>query len=177
MILIASDKTDNKIFVTILSTRKNKHRADLDSIYKEIKKYFEDKPVLNVNETPVISKSGNLSCIPNSTNSQILNKHLKEQTISETKNLRAEMIALKSFVVDQIFMMKKRSNDQDDELLIKNYFDQTDILKQELKSKDTIIKIILENYKQTVGYKPQIVKKTLLNKITIRIKGKRIFNA
>ena len=87
------------------------------------------------------------------------------------------MIALKSFVVDQIFMMKKRSNDKDDELLIKNYFDQIDILKQELKSKDTIIKIILENYKQTVGYKSQIVKKTLLNKITIRIKGNRIFNA
>ena len=74
---------------------------------------------MNVNGTPVISKSANLSCISNSTKSQNLNKHQKEQTIAETENLRSEMIALKSFVVDQIYMVKKRSNDKDDELLIK----------------------------------------------------------
>ena len=67
----------------------------------------EDTPTLNVNETPIISKSVNLSCIPNSTKSQNLNKHQKEQTITETENLHAEMIALTSFVVDQIYMMKK----------------------------------------------------------------------
>ena len=60
----------------------------------------EETPTLNVNETPIISKSANLSCIPNSTKWQNLNKHQKDQTITETENLRAELIALKSFVVD-----------------------------------------------------------------------------
>ena len=45
--------------------------------------------------------------MPNSTKSQNLSKHQKEQTITETENLRAEIIALTSFVVDQIYMMKK----------------------------------------------------------------------
>ena len=59
----------------------------------------EDTPALDINETPVISKSANLLCIPNNTKSQNLNKHQKEQTSTETENLRAEMIPLKSFVV------------------------------------------------------------------------------
>ena len=58
--------------------------------------------MLNVNETRIISKSVNLSCIPRSTKSQNLNKHKKEQAITETKHLRAEMITLKSFVADQV---------------------------------------------------------------------------
>ena len=70
------------------------------------------------------------------------------------------MITLKSFVVDQIYMVKKRSNDKDDELLIKNLLDQIEFLKQELKSKDAIIKMILENYRQTTDYQPQTVKQT-----------------
>ena len=70
------------------------------------------------------------------------------------------MIALKSFVVDQIYMVKKRSNDKDDELLMKNLLDQTEFLRPELKSKDTIIKMILENYRQTTESKSQTVKKT-----------------
>ena len=37
----------------------------------------EDRPALNVNETRIISKSVNLSCIPHSTESQNLNKHIK----------------------------------------------------------------------------------------------------
>ena len=57
----------------------------------------EYTPALNVNETPVISKSVTLLCIPNSTKSQNLNKHHIEQTITETENLRTEMIFLKSF--------------------------------------------------------------------------------
>ena len=118
----------------------------------------EDIPALNVNETPVISKSYNSSCIPSSTKSQNLSKHQKEQTITETGNLYAEMIALKSFAVDQICMVKKRSNDKDDELLIKNLFDHIEVLKQELKRKDTIIKMMLENYRQTTDYKSQTVK-------------------
>ena len=60
-----------------------------------------------MNETPIISKSANLSCIPKSNKSQNLNKHKKEQTIAETENLPTEMIALKSFAVNQIYMEKK----------------------------------------------------------------------
>ena len=37
------------------------------------------------------------------------------------------MIALKSFVVDQIYIGKNRSNDEDDELLIKNLLDHKKI--------------------------------------------------
>ena len=70
------------------------------------------------------------------------------------------MIALKSFVVDQTYMVRKISNDKDDELLIKNLLDQIKILNQELKSKGTIIKMIPENYRQTTDYKPQTVKET-----------------
>ena len=103
--------------------------------------------MLNVNEAPIISKSPNLSCIPNSTKSQNL-----------SKLLRAEVIALKSFVVDQSYMAKKRSTDKDDEFLIKNLLDQIEFLKQELK--DAIIKMILENYRQTTDCKPQTVKET-----------------
>ena len=64
--------------------------------------------------------------------------------------------------MDQIYMVKKRWNDKD-ELL-----EQIKFFKQELKSKDAIIKMILENYRQTTDDKLQTVKK-LLNKITILI--------
>ena len=70
------------------------------------------------------------------------------------------MIDLKSFFEDQIYMVKKRSNDKDDKLSIKNLLDQIEFLKQELKSKDTITKMILENYRQTADYKSQTVKET-----------------
>ena len=114
----------------------------------------EDTSGFSVNETVVLSKSATLSCILNSTKSQNLNKHQIEQTITETENLRAEkkkkeMIALKSLVVGQIYIVNKIPNDKDDELLIKNLFYQIEFLKQELKSKDTTIKMILENYRQT----------------------------
>ena len=68
------------------------------------------------------------------------------------------MIALKSFAVDQIYVVNKKENDKDVEVLIKNLFDQIEFLKQELKSKDTIIKMILENYRQATDYKSQTVK-------------------
>ena len=44
--------------------------------------------------------------------------------------------------------------------MIKNLLDQIEFLKQELKRKDTIIKLILENYRQNTDYKPQTVKET-----------------
>ena len=66
--------------------------------------------------------------------------------------------------------MKKRSNDKDDKVLTKNLLDQIEFLKQELKSKDAIIKMILENCRQNTDYKPQTVKV-----IIIPIKGKEDF--
>ena len=44
--------------------------------------------------------------------------------------------------------------------MIINLLDPIEFLKQELKSKDTIIKMILENYRQTTDYKSQTVKET-----------------
>ena len=57
-------------------------------------------------------------------------------------------------------MVKERSIDKDDERLIKNLLDQIEFLKQELKSKYAIIKMILENYRQNTDYKPQTVNET-----------------
>ena len=113
-----------------------------------------------MNETPIISKSANLSCIPNCNKSQNLNKHQKEQTVAETENLLAEMIAFKIICCGPNLHGEKRSNDKDEELLIKNLLNQIEFLKQELKSKDAIIKMILENYRQYADYKPQTVKET-----------------
>ena len=89
-----------------------------------------------------------------------LNKHKKEQRNTETENLRVELIALKTFSADQIYLVKKRSNYKDDEHLIKILLDLIEFLKQELKSKDAIIKMILENYRQNNDYEPQTVKET-----------------
>ena len=65
------------------------------------------------------------------------------------------MIVLQWFVNSHA---EKKINDKDDELLIKNLLDEMEFLKQELTNKDTFIKIILENYRQTIDYKSQTVK-------------------
>ena len=44
--------------------------------------------------------------------------------------------------------------------MIKILLDLIEFLKQELKSKDAIIKMILENYRQNNDYEPQTVKET-----------------
>ena len=131
--LAPTDSLSSSNETPALSANKTPHLQEVTltpTIY--ISNSSEDTPALNVNETPLISKSANLSCISKSQN---LNKHQKEQTITETENLRAEMIALKSFAVDQVYMGKNRSNDRDDELLIKNLLHQIEFLKQELKVK------------------------------------------
>ena len=131
--LAPTDSLSSSNETPALSANKTPHLQEVTltpTIY--ISNSSEDTPALNVNETPIISKSANLSCISKSQN---LNKHQKEQTITETENLRAEMIALKSFSVDQVYMAKNRSNDRDDELLIKNLLHQIEFLKQELKVK------------------------------------------
>ena len=58
--------------------------------------------------------------------------------------------------------------------MIKNLLDQKEFLKQELQSKDAIIKIILENYRQNADYKPQTVKETAIQN-NHSDKGKREF--
>ena len=63
------------------------------------------------------------------------------------------MIALKLFVVDKIYLLKKRPNERenstsdDTKILVSNLTDQIEFLKNELRSKDTIIKLILQNCK------------------------------
>ena len=117
----------------------------------------ENTPELNVNETPQLPKSGNLPNISNNSKSKCTGKLNIQEENTDTENLRAEFIALKSFVIDQIFMFKKRSNEKDNGDLIKSLFDQIEFLKQELKSKDTIIRMILENYNYNLNHKPQPV--------------------
>ena len=131
--LAPTDSLSSSNETPALSANKTAHLQEVTltpTIY--ISNSSEDTPALNVNATPIISKSANLSCISKSQN---LNKHQKEQTITETENLRAEMIALKSFAVDQVYMAKNKSNDRDDELLIKKLLHQIEFLKQELKVK------------------------------------------
>ena len=119
----------------------------------------ENTPELNVNETPQLPKSGNFPNISNNSKSKCTGKLNIQEENTDTENLRAEFIALKSFVIDQIYMFKKRSNEKDNGDLIKSLFDQIEFLKQELKSKDTIIKMILENYNYNLNHKPQPVTK------------------
>ena len=59
-----------------------------------------------------------------------LNKHKKEQRNTETENLRVELIALKTLSADQIYLVKKRSNNKDDEHLIKILLDLIETAKQ-----------------------------------------------
>ena len=77
---------------------------------------------------------------------------------ASTDDLHAEMIALKSSVVDQINMLRKKSDKKQilwnnkNKALINNLIDQIEFLKYELHSKDTIIKLIIENSKYSNEY-------------------------
>lgn len=61
------------------------------------------------------------------------------------------MIALKSFAAEQIYMLKKKSEEiqilsnNENKTLINNLLDQTELLENVFRSKDTIIKLIMEN--------------------------------
>ena len=133
-----------------------------------------ETPALNVNETPFLQKPKDSCLRKTKSKSDTENELCMEESISE--NLRAEMIALKSFVVDQIYMMKKRSNEKDDENLIKNLLNQIEFLKQELKSKDTIIKMILENQRHQIfksDLKPQTAEES--NNIFNKLESEKLF--
>ena len=66
---MANDKIDDEIFVTILHMRKNNNRADLDSIYKEIKKsidfddvtkeFLDDRIHILINDGEIIKTKRN----------------------------------------------------------------------------------------------------------------------
>ena len=61
------------------------------------------------------------------------------------------MIALQSFVAEQIYMLKKKSEEiqilsnNENKTLINNLLDQTGLPENVFRSKDTIIKLIMEN--------------------------------
>ena len=61
----------------------------------------ENTPELNVNETPQLPKSGNLPNISNNSKSKCTGKLNIQEENTDT-------VALKSFVIDQIYMFKKR---------------------------------------------------------------------
>ena len=67
------------------------------------------------------------------------------------------MIALKS--LDQIYMLKKKSyekqilSNNENKASINNLIDRIEFLKNELRSKDTIIKLIIENFSKTIVIK------------------------
>ena len=103
------------------------------------------KPLISPNETPITTKSTNPSPDhhrPSQNSSNLIH--------ASTDDLHAEMIALKSFVLDQINMLKKKSDEiqtlsnNENKPLINNLIDQIEFLKNELHSKDTIIKNISE---------------------------------
>ena len=75
-----------------------------------------------------------------------------------TDDLHTEMVVLKYFVVDQIYMLKKKSDEKqtflnnENKALSNNLIDQNEFLKNELCRKDTIIKLIIENSKYNNEY-------------------------
>ena len=75
-----------------------------------------------------------------------------------TDDLHTEMVVLKYFVVDQIYMLKKKSDEKqtflnnENKALSNNLIDQIEFLKNELFRKDTIIKLIIENSKYNNEY-------------------------
>ena len=89
--LAPTDSLSNSNDTTALGANKTHqlHRVTLTpTIF--IPNSSDDTPTLNVNETPIISKSANLFCIRKSTKLQNLNKHEKEQRNTETENLRSD---------------------------------------------------------------------------------------
>ena len=70
-----------------------------------------------------MAKSGNLPNISNNSKSKCTGKLNIQEENTDTENLRREFITLKSFVIDQIYMFKKRSNEKDSGDLIKSLFD------------------------------------------------------
>ena len=94
----------------------------------------------------------------------------EEATILE--HLRAEMTTWKSFIIDQIYIIQKKSkyfirksaNCDDSKIIIKSINYQIDFLKSDIKSKYAFIAIILDYHKNKTGNQnhPVIEEKTTL---------------
>ena len=75
-----------------------------------------------------------------------------------TDDLHTEMVVLKYFVLDQIYMLKKKSDEKqtflnnENKALSNNLIDQIEFLKNKFCRKDTIIKLIIENSKYNNEY-------------------------
>ena len=77
---------------------------------------------------------------------------------ASTDDLHAEMIVIKSLEVDQIYMLKTKADEKqillnnENKALSNNFIDQIEFLKNELRSQDTIIILIIENSKYSNEY-------------------------
>ena len=100
-------------------------------------------------ETPVTTKSTSLSP----------DRHKTSQNSSNLAHASADdFYAVKFFVVDQTYMLKKNYDQKqillnnESKALINNVIDQIEFLKNELGSKDTIINPIIKNSKYNNEY-------------------------
>ena len=75
--------------------------------------YLNDSPLLNESETPVMRKPNNSIKSSKRSKTKISDKIVPEEVATVLENLRAEMLglkSLKSFFVEQIDTMQKKSN-------------------------------------------------------------------
>ena len=107
--------------------------------------------MLNESETPVMPKPSNSIKSPKRSKTQIPNEMVRKEIATILGNLRTEMIALKAFVVDQIYIMPKKSKYWRHQQIVKSLNDQINFLKSEIKPKNTIITMVLDYHKNKVG--------------------------
>ena len=103
-------------------------------------------------------KPNNSIKFQNCSKRQSLDGIAPEEVIPILENVHVEMIVLKSFIVDHTYIMQKKSKYckkstycDDSKVLIKSLNNQIDFLKSEIKSKNAIIKMILDDHKNEVG--------------------------
>ena len=112
-----------------------------------------ENPLTSFKKTPITAKLTNSSPDNHKTSQNSSNL-----TYTSSNDIHIEMIALKSFVVDQIYMLKKKSDENkilsnnESKALINNLIDQINFLKNELRSKGIIMKLIIENSKYKNEY-------------------------
>ena len=112
---------------------------------------LNDSPLLNQNEISAMPKPNNSIKSSNRFKTQVLFKLVSEEVLEN-------LPALKSFLVDQIYIMQKKSkycetlaHCGDSKILVKSLNDQVDFLKSEIKSKNAIITMILDDHQNKVG--------------------------
>ena len=103
--------------------------------------FFNKSLLLNKSETPVMPKPNNSIKSPKCSKTQISDKMAPEEITTILEKLRVEMIALKSFADDQIYIMQKKStfcetsaHCDNCKILIKSLNDQINFLKSEMLS-------------------------------------------